>query len=105
MNITTTQLQEYTKITIEKERFDVAAMQVLKEEISQVLEEKDAILLDMSKVTFLDSSGLSVLISILKTVKKREQGQLKLCALNEQPKELMTITQLSSVFEIIEICE
>ena len=105
MNIKTIESNGYTKITIMKERFDVASMQEIKEEISKIIETKYKILLDMSMVTFLDSSGLSVLIGVLKTLNKIDNSDLKLCELREQPAELMEITQLYNVFNLVKECK
>lgn len=105
MNIKTIESNGYTKITIMKERFDVASMQEIKEEISKIIETKHKILLDMSIVTFLDSSGLSVLIGVLKTLNKIDNSDLKLCELREQPAELMEITQLYNVFNLVKECK
>lgn len=104
MNIKITESNNYTKITIMKERFDVASMLEIKEEIHNVIETKHKIILDMSMVRFLDSSGLSVLISVLKSLKKNDDADLKLCELTEQPAELMEITQLYNVFDIVKDC-
>jgi len=93
-----------TKITIDVERFDVNAMKEIKEEIQKTIADKHQIVLDMSKVKFLDSSGLSVLISTLKTLNNIEDASLTLCALGEQPTELMEITQLNNVFDIAVEC-
>jgi len=105
MHIQTTEINEYTKITITKERFDVAIMKELKDEIGKVLEDKSKILIDMSMVNFLDSSGLSVLISILKSLNKIKDSDFKLCSLNKQPYELMEMTQLYNVFDIRRDCD
>jgi len=104
MYVKISELNDYTKITIMKERFDVASMQEIKEEIHNIIKEKHKIVIDMSMVSFLDSSGLSVLISILKTLKKYDGAELKLCELTTQPAELMEITQLYNVFDIIKDC-
>jgi len=98
------ELGSYTKITVMKERFDVASMQEIKEEMHNIIKEKHKIVIDMSMVNFLDSSGLSVLISVLKTLKKHDDAELKLCELTTQPAELMEITQLYNVFDILKDC-
>ncbi|RUM71798.1 MAG: hypothetical protein DSZ09_02420 [Sulfurovum sp.] len=105
MNIKTSQVNQYTKVSIEADRLDVANMQTMKEEIQDILNNHHKIILDLSAVSFLDSSGLSILISILKQLNKVEDAQLKLCGLNPQPYELMQITQLYNVFDIVTDCD
>lgn len=104
MNIKTSTLNTYTKISILIERLDVASMEEIKEEVSPILKKHNHIILDMSAVFFLDSSGLSVLIGILKQLNKTEGSKFILCALTQQPQELMEITQLNNVFDIIKDC-
>jgi anti-sigma B factor antagonist len=104
MKINTSQINGYIKVHIDLERLDVVSMKEVKDEINQILQNENKIILDMSTVTFLDSSGLSVLIGILKTLNKTEDSELKLCSLTTQPAELMEVTQLYNVFDIIEDC-
>jgi anti-anti-sigma factor len=58
----------------------------------------------MENILFLDSSGLSILISILKKVTAKEGATLQLCGLTKQPMELLELTQLHRVFTLIEEC-
>lgn len=104
MAVETATVNGYTKITINVDRLDVFSMKETKEDININIEGKNKVLLDLSKVDFLDSSGLSVLIGVLKTINNIEDGSLILCALKMQPYELMQITQLYNVFNIIEDC-
>lgn len=105
MTIQTSKVDEYTKISIDTERLDLASMKETKETVQPILDTNNKIILDLSAVQFLDSSGLSVLIGFLKYLNKQENGQLKLCALTAQPTELMEITQLFNVFDIIKDCD
>jgi anti-anti-sigma factor len=104
MDITTTELHGYTMIHLNFERLDIVNMQETKEQLHSIILEKNHIVLDMQKVTFVDSSGLSVLIGTLKQVTAKESGSLKLCGLTNQPIELLELTQLHSVFTIVEDC-
>ena len=60
---------------------------------------KQQILINLAKVTGIDSSGLGTLVAGYTTV-ERAGGQLKLENLSERALELMTITKLFTVFEI-----
>jgi anti-sigma B factor antagonist len=64
-------------------------------------EDKKKILLNFSGVCFVDSSGLGELVSGLIAI-NREDGQLKLLNLKQRIRELLTITKLSTIFEIFE---
>lgn len=58
------------------------------------------ILIDLKKVSFMDSSGLGALILILKTVKS-SGGRLFLMSINDQVEMLLDLTNTKSLFEIV----
>jgi anti-sigma B factor antagonist len=57
------------------------------------------IVVDMSGVSFLDSSGLAALVSGLKAAREAG-GTLKLAGVNEQARQVFEITRLDQVFEL-----
>ena len=59
------------------------------------------ILINLAKVTSIDSSGLGSLIAGYASVEKNG-GTLKLCNLSTRVIELMTITKLFTVFDIFD---
>jgi anti-sigma B factor antagonist len=58
------------------------------------------ILIDLEKITFMDSSGLGAMITTLKAVKAKG-ATLYLCTLSDQIKIIMEITRLDDVFNIL----
>ena len=63
----------------------------------QVVEEGHAMLVvDISQVTFIDSSGLSVLLSVFKAVRKRG-GEMNLFGMTEQIRHLLELTRVEQV--------
>ena len=68
--------------------------------ISCLVEEgKTRILLNLSQVTHIDSSGLDELVSSRVTVSNKG-GEIKLLHLTEQMREVLTKANLSAVFDI-----
>jgi anti-sigma B factor antagonist len=63
-----------------------------------LIPETKHIVLDLTNVSYLDSSGLGALVSLLLSA-KRQDCQLKLINLNQRLKELFSLTRLASVFE------
>jgi len=57
------------------------------------------ILIDFTKVTVLDSSGLGELVGCYTSI-KRHTGELRICGLNSRIFNLMQMTSLHSVFEV-----
>lgn len=66
-----------------------------------VAEGKNQIIVNLAKVSHIDSSGLGELVSGYTTL-KAAGGALKLVNVNDRVTNLMTITKLYTVFEIFE---
>ena len=62
---------------------------------------KKDVIIDLSEVKFMNSSGLGMLISGLTTM-KRENGSLKLVSVTEKIESLLIITKLITIFESYE---
>jgi len=60
---------------------------------------KTAVVLDMTDVAFIDSTGLSVLLNALRRVTRRE-GRLALVCTNPTVLRLFEITRLDTTFDI-----
>jgi len=74
--------------------------QELGEAVRQCLEQGNRkILIDFTKVSVLDSSGLGELVGCYTSIKNR-QGELRICGLNSRIFNLMQMTSLHSVFEV-----
>ncbi|MDR2561122.1 MAG: STAS domain-containing protein [Holophagales bacterium] len=57
------------------------------------------ILIDFTKVSYLDSSGIGELVGCFTSIKNRS-GELRICGLNSKIFGLMKMTSLHSVFEV-----
>ena len=58
-------------------------------------------LVDFSEASYVDSSGLGVLVSLSKKIRE-EGGELRICGLNEDLRTLFELTKLDTLFEISE---
>jgi len=68
---------------------------------SLVLEKKKLIVLNLAGVTFIDSCGLGELVASQISVKNKG-GEIRLLALTDTLRELLTLTGLLSVFDTYE---
>ena len=59
-------------------------------------------ILDFQDVTFMDSSGIAVVINTLRTM-KRIDGKLMLAGLQEQPKKVFAMSGIDKLVEIKEL--
>jgi anti-anti-sigma factor len=57
-------------------------------------------MIDMSKVTFIDSSGLGALVVAMQSVRNAE-GELFVCSINDQVKMLFELTKINRVLNIL----
>ena len=104
MKIAIENINDVKKITLNVEKFDVANMQEIKKAIDAELKENPSdVLINFSNVSFVDSSGLSVIISVFKQLNGLKH-KLELCGLQAQPMELLEITQLHKIFTIVDTC-
>jgi anti-sigma B factor antagonist len=77
-----------------------------RQELKQkVLEELEAgarkVLVDFEKTTYIDSSGLGVLVSLAKKIREGG-GDLRLANLNDDLQTLFELTKLDTLFQISE---
>jgi anti-sigma B factor antagonist len=71
----------------------------LRQEIGDILASgTNTILIDLKDVSFMDSSGLSALVSALKMT-QTAGGQLYLCSISEQVQIVFELTRMDRVFE------
>ena len=66
--------------------------------VRSLLPETKRVVLDLSDVSYMDSSGLGAIVGIYLSA-KRQQRELKIINLNQRLKELFRITNLAKVFE------
>jgi len=84
---------------------DVYNAYELRNEINKAIEEGHYHLIaDLKNVSYIDSSGLGVLVSGVKSLMKH-QGSLKLVELNEKIRSLTKLTGLERFFEIYDKLE
>lgn len=79
-------------------RITSATTEQLKSAIRPLIPETKRVVVDLTGVNYIDSSGIGGLVSIWVSTKKAG-CQLKLVNLNERIKELLRVTNLSKVFE------
>jgi anti-anti-sigma factor len=72
--------------------------QLLQEEVRGLIAQYKTIQLDLSEVSYMDSSGLGALVGLYVSA-KRAGKQLKLINLSDRILELLRLTKLISVFE------
>jgi anti-sigma B factor antagonist len=75
-----------------------SSVSTLQETVRNLIPTSKRIVLDLTDVNYLDSSGLGALVGLYISA-KRQNCELKLIHLNQRLKELFRLTRLANVFE------
>lgn len=79
---------------------DGAAAHDLKNQVLDLLREgADGVLLNLSGITFMNSSGIGALVSTLKAVREKDK-QLYICGLTDQVRMIFELTKMDRVFNL-----
>jgi len=99
MKITRNQSGNVTVLALSG-RLDLASGATLKEQVQQEFQGNNVhIHLNLTKVDFINSSGLGALVSLMKETRLKH-GRLTMSNLAAYVTEIFEITQLSHIFEI-----
>ncbi|NYS23649.1 STAS domain-containing protein [Rhodobacteraceae bacterium 2376] len=99
MNISTQDLNGALVITLEEQRLDAAVALSFKEAVREALAEPGApVILDMSRVDFLDSSGLGAVVAVMKLL--GGDRRLELSGLTPNVAKVFRLTRMDTVFTL-----
>ncbi|MBC0855540.1 STAS domain-containing protein [Pantoea stewartii] len=99
MNMGTERQPEVNILTPAVRRLDASVAAAFKEAVSREIgEDNKALIVDFSKIDFIDSSGLGTLVSLLKLMNGK--GEMTLCALNANIQKMFTLTRMDRIFRI-----
>lgn len=99
MNIDAEHQSNVTILTPAVRRLDASVAGAFKTAISeQIGDAPRGLIIDFSKVDFIDSSGLGTLVSLLKMMNGK--GEMTLCALNPGIRNMFTLTRMDRIFRI-----
>jgi anti-sigma B factor antagonist len=86
-------------ITPQVEYLDASNSKDFRRELTDLVEPKAKVVLDLGKVQFVDSSGCGTLLFYLRQL-SAIGGDVKLCGLNRPVRALFELIRLQRVFEI-----
>lgn len=105
LHLTEETLDAQTHVVALRGELDVATVPELDEALRRAIDEgRTAIVVDLLELTFLDSTGLMVLLNGLRRV-MRQDGRLVLACTNPTVLRLLDVTGTSSTFTIVETRE
>lgn len=85
--------------TMPVEELDASNVGEFKRDIASVLQASAKVVLDLSRLRFVDSSGLGAMLSCLRQLTGRN-GDLKLCGMSKQVRTLFELVRMHRVFDI-----
>ena len=99
MNIDTERQPNVNILTPSVRRLGASVAAAFKEAITREIgDDQKALIVDFSKIDFIDSSGLGTLVSLLKMMNGK--GEMTLCALNPGIRNMFTLTRMDRIFRI-----
>lgn len=99
MNLTCEAIDGALIVRVEEERIDAAVAIQFKDRMRQLTEgAAPTVILDLSQVGFVDSSGLGAIVAVMKFL--APDRQLELAALSPNVGKVFHLTRMDSVFAI-----
>ncbi len=83
------------------DRLNATVAPKFKTEFTNQLSKNANLVINLSNIKFIDSTGIVVLISALKTAREKK-GTFKLCALQKDVLNLLLLMKLDHVFDIFD---
>lgn len=99
MMVTKEKHGDVTVLHVALDTLDAGNEKRFKKEVISQLEPYSKVVLDLSEVNFIDSSGLGVILSCYRHLHSGS-GDLKLCCLNEQVHTLFELVRMHRIFDI-----
>lgn len=88
------------EVVVPPVRLDTTTKDGLTQQVKQIISQQATlVLLDLSRVEFVDSSGLGAIVAALKSLRSGG-GELALCQPSDQVKTLLEITGLDRIIKI-----
>ena len=101
MEILTEQVGDVTVATPQGEYLIAGNADDFRHDVVPVLDPAAKVLLDMSQLQFVDSSGLGAVLSCLRSL-SAAGGDLKLCGLSKPVRAVFEVTRMHRIFDIFE---
>lgn len=89
----------------DEDRFNALITEPVKEKLLPYYSKPNTrLIINLGGIKFIDSSGFGVFLSLMKAA-NNNYGQLKICNLHPEVKELFKVLQLHNVFELYDSLE
>lgn len=86
-------------LSLEEDSLDASNARKFRKAVEVIIDQRPRIVLDLSSVNFMDSSGLGALVACQRMVNSRN-GEFRLCTLNSSVRALFDLMRMHRVFNI-----
>ena len=101
MSLASKDINEHRIITVSADRIDAAIAIQFKEDMRQMTSDApDRVILDLTQVDFVDSSGLGAIVSAMKTL--RADMRMDLAGLSPTVRKVFRLTRMDTVFQLFD---
>jgi anti-sigma B factor antagonist len=99
MEIAVDKIDSIAVATVPVDELDASNAGEFKRDIAPVLQVNTRLVLDLSRLRFVDSSGLGAMLSCLRQLSAKS-GDLKLCGMSKQVQGLFELVRMHRIFDI-----
>jgi len=99
MEIAVDKIDSIVVATVPVDELDASNAGEFKRDMAPVLQANTRLVLDLSRLRFVDSSGLGAMLSCLRQLSTKS-GDLKLCGMSKQVRGLFELVRLHRIFDI-----
>ena len=100
MEIAVDHIDDIAVAVLPVEELDASNAGEFKRDIAPVLEANSRLVIDLSRLRFVDSSGLGAFLSCLRQVNAKG-GDLKLCGMSKPVRTVFELVRLHRIFDIL----
>lgn len=104
MRIQTETVGDIMIVTFCGQHLDASTHMEFRNEITPVTEANDKIVFDIGEVEFVDSSGIGVILSMVRRVRER-RGELRICRITPPVKAIFDLVRMNRLVEIYPTAE
>lgn len=99
MEIAVDRIGSVAVAAVSVDELDASNAGEFKRDIAPVLQANTSLVLDLSRLRFVDSSGLGAMLSCLRQLSAKK-GDLKLCGMSKQVRALFELVRMHRIFDI-----
>ena len=99
MELAIEKMDEVTVVILPGEELDASNAKAFKDNVAPLLQPQAKVVLDLSQLRFVDSSGLGSILSCLRQL-STTGGDLKLCGMSQRVRALFELVRMHRIFDI-----